>query len=118
MPVVPGVSRDNAPELFVIECRDTSQGLVDKLHGYLLANRGWVARGQLRQALGMSDREIRLARSKSRGQIIMGQNGYKATKHATLEEVQRCAKTLYGMGIDHMHGAAEYWKVIHGRGTK
>lgn len=65
-----------------------------------LADRGWTAR------------ECRLARRNSGGRIVIGHKGYKATRHATLAEIQKAADIFYGQATDMMESARDYWRVI------
>ena len=75
----------------------------------------WMTRAALRDRYNIGPRECRLARQYSRGKIIFGQRGYKATRHATHDEIARAANTLTSQAQVMAAEAQDLWKVFHGR---
>lgn len=59
-----------------------------------LQDGAWHGAKELGQALGLSDRTIRELASRSGGEVLSGQQGYKLTEKATPEEVDRAVAWL------------------------
>lgn len=91
----------------------TEEQLAEELLGVLDITKDWMTRKEVKA--WMSDRECRLARAGAKGRIISGQSGYKATKHATLDEIKMAANTLHSMASALLSQESELWKVLHGR---
>lgn len=65
-----------------------------RLIAHLATHPGWQTRAVIRAATGMSEREIRLARSAAHGRILFSQAGFRLTKTATQEEISVCLATF------------------------
>jgi hypothetical protein len=107
-----GGAGGSQPDLFVMEAREPPLRLAARMLRILEHDRRWVNRREMREAHGFTDRECRLARRYSRGRIIMGQAGYRATRWATLPEVQHAADVFMSQARDMMASTSEYWRVI------
>ena len=101
-------------DLFPPTSRATGQALATKLLAYLIG-REWQTRKQLRAGLGFTARECRLGRQHSKGRVIMGQQGFKASCNATLDELRICANTLNSQAMVMNKEASEIYGVLHGR---
>lgn len=82
----------------------------------LKADGGWMSRRDFAER-GWKDRLCRAARQHSKGTIIFGQRGYRATECATLPEIQGAATVLLSQARAMEAEATELWRVIHGRAT-
>ena len=80
----------------------------------LKANGGWMTRADLAR-YGYTDRDVRAARQASKGTIIFGQSGFKATECATLDEIQACEATLRSMSDAMLAEVQELWRVKNRR---
>ena len=72
----------------------------------------WMTRKEM-AAFGLTERDCRKARQESKGRIIFGPKGYKATSDATIEEIQRAAATLASQAKAMLAEASELWRVYH-----
>jgi len=75
---------------------------------------GWMTRRRLAE-FGLTPRDCRAARQASRGRIILGQRGYKATADSSIEEIQHAAHTLSSQARAMLAEASELWRVYHAR---
>lgn len=69
----------------------------DQVHaflGHVHAARGWITARSLRELTGHDERTLRELANRSRGAVISGQNGYKATDLATQAEVDHAVAWL------------------------
>jgi len=62
---------------------------------------------------GFSPRQCRLARQHSEGRIIFGPKGYKATRHATQDEITRTARDLESRAKVMLAESSALWKRFH-----
>jgi len=88
--------------------------LAAEMIGVLRAHTGWLKRKDM-AAHGFSERECRLARQYAKGRILAGQNGYRLTEQATLEEIRVAADTLMSQSRVMAAEASELWAVLHRR---
>jgi len=66
-----------------------------KMIAILAVKAAWVKRLEIMQAYGWkADRLCRLGCEGSHGRIIFGQDGYKLTRLATLNEIDICSATI------------------------
>ena len=72
----------------------TAAELAHKLVSFLESTERWCTRKNMRVVLGFTPRDCRKARQFSNGAVIYGQRGFKATKHATRDEIMECVNTL------------------------
>ena len=61
--------------------------LARRMIAYLMVTKRWTNRSEMKAAIGLTERECRLARAAAHGRILNGQEGYKLLKYATPEEV-------------------------------
>jgi hypothetical protein len=100
-----------------VEKRAQQRRLAARMLRVLNRATGWLTRADL-HAHGLSSRECRAARQHSAGHIIFGQQGYKASRKATLGELDACAAALQSQ-IDSMQAELdELWKYKRGRETR
>lgn len=64
---------------------------VENFVGHLVG-RGWIKAKQLYNDLGLNDRHIRALAEASRGRVVSGNQGYKATTEASSEELKAAMK--------------------------
>jgi len=84
----------------------------------LLADRDWLTASAISALASFaghawSDRKIRAIANASAGQIISGQNGYKLTRHATLEEIRRASTWLRHQADEMRQRAIDIDRVYH-----
>lgn len=89
--------------------------LADELLTFLCDGQWWT-RKELQG--WFTERELRLARGASKGRIISGQNGYKASQHATLDELNQAHNTLKSMARELLKQSIQLSRVIHGAQKK
>jgi hypothetical protein len=78
-----------------------------------LAGRGWLTRKQLERETDYSDRTIRALANASDGQIISGQQGYRLTREATLDEIKHAAGWLKHQAAEMQRRAIQIERVRH-----
>lgn len=86
-----------------------------RLVNYLENVATWRTREQVQADTGLTPREIRAARQDSHGRVIYGQRGFRATSHATLEEIAACANTLESQAREMTRQAVRLRNLAHGR---
>ena len=74
----------------------------------------WMTRADLEDH-GFTGRQCRAARQLSKGQIIMGQQGYKAASCATHDELWACRNALKSQVDAMLAEVAQLDTIIHGR---
>jgi len=74
----------------------------------------WLKAKTLTQMTSFDDRKLRAIASASRGQIISGQRGYRLTRHATIEEIDRCYSALISQSNAMTERALQIQRVYHG----
>jgi hypothetical protein len=65
--------------------------------------------------VGWTERRIRAVASASKGRVISGQQGYKLTLQATIDEVTKARNWLLGQAEEMRRRVAEIDRVYHGR---
>lgn len=81
----------------------------------LLRGRGWVTCRTIQKEAGITDRAVRNLAHHSKGQIISGQQGYKLTQEATIEEIQRASNWLRSQANEMRSRALQIDRVYHSR---
>lgn len=86
--------------------------LAERLVALLESRPCWLTRKDLNRILGFSadGRDARLARQYAKGRIIYGQNGYKAARHATRDEMNCCYNTLRSQAAVLMTEAVQLYR--------
>lgn len=69
-----------------------------KMLRLLLKSREWVHAITFKDLYNWHDRHTRKLCQQSRGKIISGDKGYRATRCATIEEIKRAASRKYAAG--------------------
>lgn len=90
--------------------------LADRLLALLVERQGWMKRKEL-AAHGFTSRACRCARQHSKGRVIAGQRGFRASQWATVEELERAANTLVSQAKIMQDEAKDVWRVLHGRAS-
>lgn len=78
-----------------------------------LSGRGWMTRRQLEALTSFSDRTLRALANASDGQIISGQQGYRLTREATVEEIKHAANWLKHQATEMTRRALQIERVRH-----
>ena len=81
-------------DLFALKERTVEDADLLQLLDALSQESGWVSARMLHLEHGYSDRYLRALAHASEGRIIGGPLGYRLTKLATIEEVNRAIKSL------------------------
>lgn len=101
-------------QLDLFSTRDTERAdprpLIEALRG-----RGWMRAADLARALRANDRRIRQLANLAAGRVISGQQGYKLTAEATMEEIDRASAWLRSQAKEMTHRALQIDRVYHAR---
>jgi hypothetical protein len=81
--------------------------------GCLANASGWLKARDLMTLLDFDDRKLRALANASRGTVISGQRGYRLTRHATIEEIDRCTAMLRSQSKAMDQRALEISRVYH-----
>jgi hypothetical protein len=73
----------------------------------------WLTRETLAHMAGVTVRDVRLAGEYSRGAIIFGQRGVRASEQATRDELQACADALDSQAAKMKRRAADVRAYLH-----
>jgi len=76
----------------------------------------WIKARELEVLTGFDDRKLRALASASQGDIISGSRGYRLTRLATIEEIDRCTSTLRSQADSMTARALQISRVYHGHG--
>ena len=75
--------------------RAKGEEMATAMLAWLRLDGGWLTRAQLQERMGLeSSRMLSLGREFSGGRIIYGQRGFRASEHATRDELQGCANQV------------------------
>jgi hypothetical protein len=74
----------------------------------------WIKARDLTRVLSFDDRYLRALASSSRGTIISGNRGYRLTRLATIQEIDRCTSTLRSQADAMTARALQIARVYHG----
>ena len=80
----------------------------------LLNAADWLKARDLTPLTGFDDRKLRAIAHSSRGAIISGHKGYRLTRHATIEEIDRCRSILLSQASAMTDRALQIARVYHG----
>ena len=80
-------------------------------------NGGWLKRKDL-YAHGLTDRQCRLGRQYSKARIIFSSRGYKATRLATMDEIDSCANRIKSQIEAMQMELTDLWRFKHGAEKK
>ena len=61
---------------------------------FWLSGKGWRKASEIKDALGWDDRTVRALASESEGRILSGQKGYRLTREAGADEIERSVRCL------------------------
>ncbi len=97
-----------------IKKRETS-AIPDQLESLIrtLTGKGWMTRRQLEAQTSFSDRTLRALANSSAGQIISGQQGYRLTREATVDEIKHAANWLKHQAEEMTRRAIQIERVRH-----
>ena len=112
------LSNTRQPDLFSAHGSADRRPVVDHLVDLLLhvlRGRGWTPARVLGHELGVDDRAVREAASRSTGHVISGQRGYHLTREASLEDVEQATRWLRSQGAAMQRRAYQIDRVRHGR---
>jgi hypothetical protein len=76
------------------ERRSRNLDILTRAMRLVLDDGAWHTAASIRDRMGLSDRSQRAVAEHSQGQIISGQQGYKLTRAATCEELDRAEAWL------------------------
>ena len=88
----------------------------------VLCGAGWLTASQViagiyeGHGLKWTDRKVRAAANGSKGQVISGQDGYKLTKEASMEEIAHAASWLRHQANQMIERAVEIDRVYYAKG--
>jgi hypothetical protein len=113
----PPTHMNTQSELFPPEPPKASTAEVQELIR-LLNDEGWRTAAEIQftaklEGYHWSDRKIRAIANASEGQVISGQSGYKLTRQATIEEVQRASAWLRHQSDEMTSRALQIDRVYH-----
>lgn len=105
----------DSPELICGEQGETyGRSIAVRLVAALERTGKWTTRKELND-MGIPPRLCRLGRQYSGGQVICGQQGYRLTSQATLEEIHEAATSMKRQAATLMDEVQELWRVINKR---
>jgi hypothetical protein len=88
-----------------------------RLTAFLVREGVWRTRAYLGRKLDMDMRELRAARKASKGAVIYGQKGFRASRTAMIDERLKCAIDMRSRAIEFDEGATDVlrWHHRYGR---
>jgi hypothetical protein len=88
-----------------------------RLTAFLVREKVWRTLAYLGRRLYMNMRELRAARKASKGAVIYGQKGFRASRTATIDERLQCASEMRSRAIEFDEGATDVlrWHHRYGR---
>jgi hypothetical protein len=93
--------------------REEGEAMCARLLPDLRMAGGWITREALAVRAGVTVRDVRLAGEYSRGAIIFGQKGVRASEQATRDELQACADALDSQAAKMKRRAADVRGYLH-----
>jgi hypothetical protein len=96
--------------------REEGEAMCARLLPDLRMAGGWITREALAVRAGVTVRDVRLAGEYSRGAIIFGQRGVRASEQATRDELQACADALDSQAAKMKRRAADVRHYLHSGG--
>ena len=112
--------KESTEQLVLIKERKKSEQIkrdVHFLYEILIVSRKWMKAEFFHNAHGWTPRYTRMLRSKSKGRIISGNEGYRATVSASPDEVRHFIAKTRQQAIELNRQSVEASKYYHAYGT-
>ena len=95
--------------------RESNADLAARMLAVLAAANRWMKREDLARH-GIAKRQCSKGRQYSKGGIIYGQRGFRASSQASQDELKHAARTLHSQATVMLKEEQELWRYFHGRG--